>query len=160
MKLKKSPHDVEHRTAYRFAMLSTLSTRTIANLLRRHGLTDLGWRVLSLIGHNEPVTPGAIAKKATFDPDKVTRAVDRLVGSGLVVRKEDSADRRRVILTLTSRGQKVYAELEQVRRDMERDFLSVLSPDELRVFHAALDKLEEKARLLYQETRSTRDAAE
>lgn len=154
MKLKKSLHDVEHRTAYRFAMLSALSTRTVAKLLRRHGLTDLGWRVLSLIGHNEPVTPGVISKKATFDPDKVTRAVDRLVRNGLVARRKDSADRRRVILALTARGQKVYAEVEQVRRDMERDFLSVLSAEELLVFHAALDKLEQQARRLYQERRS------
>ena len=130
-----------------------MSTRTIANVLRRYGLTDLGWRVFSLIGHNEPVHPSSIAKRATFDPDKVSRAVDRLVRSGLVARKEDSADRRRVILTLTARGQKVYAEVEQIRRDMEREFLSVLDAEELRAFRAALDKLEAHARQLYQRSR-------
>lgn len=145
--------DVEHRTSYRFAMMSAMSTRSMADMFRRRGLTDLGWRVFSLIGHNEPVHPSTIAKRATFDPDKVSRAVDRLVRKGLVGRKVDSADRRRVILTLTPRGRKVYEEIEQARREMEKEFLSVLAPEELRVFQAALDKLEAQARRLYQARR-------
>ena len=150
MNLPKSMHDVEHRTSYRFAMMSAMSTRSMADLFRRRGLTDLGWRVFSLIGHHQPVYPRDIAKRATFDPDKVSRAVDRLVRKGLVTRKEDSVDRRRVILTLTPRGLKVYSEIEQARREMEKEFLSVLSPDELRMFRVALDKLEVQARKLFQ----------
>jgi DNA-binding MarR family transcriptional regulator len=142
-------HDVEHRTSYRFAMMSAMSTRSMASFFRRRGLTDLGWRVFSLIGHHEPVHPSGIAKRATFDPDKVSRSVDRLVRKGLVTRKEDSVDRRRVILTLTPRGRRVYLEIEQARREMEKEFLSVLSQDELRAFHAALDKLEAQARKLF-----------
>jgi len=152
--MSKSIYDVEHRTAYRFAMLSTMSTRAMADLFRRHGLTDLGWRVFSLIGHLEPVHPSSIAKRASFDPDKVTRAVDRLVRIGLVGRSEDSADRRRSILKVTPRGRKVYSEIERARRTMEKQFLSVLDANELRIFHSALDKLEAQARKLYQTKRS------
>jgi DNA-binding MarR family transcriptional regulator len=149
MNLRKSRHDVEHRTSYRFAMMSAMSTRSMATVFRRHGLTDLGWRVFSLIGHYEPVHPSSIARRATFDPDKVSRAVDRLVRRALVARKEDSEDRRRVILSLTPRGRKVYEEIELARREMEKEFLSVLSPEELRAFQAALDKLEAQARKLF-----------
>jgi DNA-binding MarR family transcriptional regulator len=154
LNMRKSTYDVEHRTAYRFAMMSAMSTRSMASLFRRRGLTDLGWRVFSLIGHHEPVHPSHIAKRATFDPDKVSRAVDRLVRSGLVTRTVDSADRRRIILTLTPRGRKVYSEIEQARREMEREFLSVLTPEELRAFHAALDKLEAQSRKLFQPNKS------
>ena len=154
MNMRKSVYDVEHRTSYRFAMLSTMSTRAMADVFRRHGLTDLGWRVFSLIGHHEPVHPSSIAKRASFDPDKVTRAVDRLVRIGLVGRSEDSADRRRIILKVTPRGQKVYAEIERTRRAMEKEFLSVLDAGELRVFYGALDKLEAQARKLFRSKRS------
>ena len=147
--MRKSLYDVEHRTAYRFAMLSTMSTRAMADVFRRHGLTDLGWRVFSLIGHHEPVHPSSIGKRASFDPDKVTRAVDRLVRIGLVARSVDGADRRRVILKMTPRGRKVYAEIERRRRAMEKEFLSVLSAGELKAFYSALDKLEAQGRRLY-----------
>jgi DNA-binding MarR family transcriptional regulator len=158
--MRKSIYDVEHRTAYRFAMMSAMSTRSMASVFRRRGLTDLGWRVFSLIGHHEPVHPSHIAKRASFDPDKVSRAVDRLVRGGLVARAVDSADRRRIILTLTPRGKKVYAEIEQERREMEKEFLSVLTTDELRAFRAALDKLEAQSRKLFQRDKVSPRAAD
>ena len=158
MSMRNSPYDVEHRTAYRFSMLSTMTTRAIAALFRRHGLTDLGWRVFSLIGHYEPVHPSHIAKRASFDPDKVTRAVDRLVRVGLVARSVDSADRRRIILKVTPRGRRVYDEIERTRRSMEKEFLSVLDAEELKAFLAALGKLEAQARKLFQVRRARSSA--
>ena len=150
MKLTDAELDLEHRTAYRFAVLSAMSTRSVADLYRRHGLTVGGWRTLSLIGHHEPIHPGSIAARTSVDPDKVTRSVDRLVDNGLVARAEDSADRRRVVLRLTARGRKVYREIEKVRRAMERELLGVLSGGELRAFLGTLDKLEAQARKIFQ----------
>jgi DNA-binding MarR family transcriptional regulator len=149
MKLSNPALDLEHRTAYRFAVLSAMSTRSIADLYRRHGLTVGGWRTLSLIGHYEPIYPSGIAERTSVDPDKVTRAVDRLVEKKLVTRKVDGADRRRVVLTLTARGRRVYAQIDRVRRVLEKEFLSVLTREELRSFNACLDKLEAQARRIF-----------
>jgi DNA-binding MarR family transcriptional regulator len=141
--------DLERRPTYRFAMLSAMSMRSAAGLLRRRGLTLVGWRTLSLIGRHEPVHPSSIAERTSVDPDKVTRAVDRLVAKSYVARKADHADRRRVVLTLTASGQRIYAEIEAVRRGMERKFLSALSPQECRRFFESLSKLEAQARRLF-----------
>ena len=149
MKRRPSQLDLEHRLAYRFAVLSAMSTRSVAEVYRRHGLTIGAWRTLSLIGHYEPTHPGAISQRSSVDPDKITRAVDGLVRKGLVQRRLDAADRRRVVLTLTPRGRKVHDEIDKVRRALERRFVSVLSPQELERFNAALAKLEAHARLLF-----------
>ena len=141
--------DLEHRTAYRFSMLAAQSTRCMADLYRKLGLTVGGWRTLSLIGRYEPIHPGSIAERTSVDPDKVTRAVDRLVDKGLVARKIDKLDRRRVVLTLTARGRRVHAEIDQVRRAVEEKFLSVLTKDELKGFNAVMDKLEAQARRIF-----------
>jgi DNA-binding MarR family transcriptional regulator len=141
--------DLEHRTAYRFSILAAQSTRCMADLYRKLGLTVGGWRTLSLIGRYEPIHPSSIAERTSVDPDKVTRAVDRLVGKGLVARKVDSKDRRRIVLTLTARGRRVYAEIDQVRRAVEEKFLGVLTKDELKGFNAVLDKLEAQARRIF-----------
>jgi DNA-binding MarR family transcriptional regulator len=141
--------DLERRTAYRFAIMAAQSTRCMADLYRKLGLTVGGWRTLSLIGRYEPIHPSSIASRTSVDPDKVTRAVDRLVSKGLVARKVDSEDRRRIVLTLTARGRRVYTEIDQVRRAVEERFLSVLSKDELTRFNATLDKLEAQARSIF-----------
>jgi DNA-binding MarR family transcriptional regulator len=141
--------DLEHRTAYRFSILAAQSTRCMSDLYRKLGLTVGGWRTLSLIGRYEPIHPSSIADRTSVDPDKVTRAVDRLVDKGLVARKVDSEDRRRIVLTLTARGRRVFAEVDQIRRVVEEEFLSVLTKDELVRFNAALEKLEAQARRIF-----------
>lgn len=87
-----------------------------ADLYRKFGLMVGGWRTLSIIGRYEPIHPGSIAERTSVEPDKVTRAVDRLVGRGLVARKADSKDRRRIVLTLTVHGRRIHAEIDGVRR--------------------------------------------
>jgi DNA-binding MarR family transcriptional regulator len=140
---------LEYRSAYRFALISAQTTRSLTGLYRKHGLTVGGWRTLSLIGNYEPIHPSSIAERTSVDPDKVTRAVDRLVDKGLVARKTDNVDRRRVVLRLTARGRRAYAEIEKVRRDVEVEFLGVLTREELASFYAILDKLEAHARRIF-----------
>jgi DNA-binding MarR family transcriptional regulator len=140
---------LEHRSAYRFALISAQTTRSLTGLYRKHGLTVGGWRTLSLIGNYEPIHPSSIAERTSVDPDKVTRAVDRLVGKKLVVRNADKVDRRRIVLRLTARGRRSYDEIEKVRRQVEVQFLSVLSKGELASFYAILEKLEAQAQRIF-----------
>jgi DNA-binding MarR family transcriptional regulator len=149
MKLPKSDLDLEHRTSYRFAVVSAMSNRCVADLYRSHGLTVGGWRTLSLIGHYEPIYPGQIAERTSIEPDKVTRAVDRLVGIGYVARVADDNDRRRVVLKLTRSGRRVYSAIERVRREVEQELLAALSPSERKSFLQSLAKVEAQARRLF-----------
>lgn len=147
--MKASSLSLEHRLAYRFSILAAQSTRCLGDLYRKLGLTVGGWRTLSLIGRYEPIYPSSIAERTSVDADKVTRAVDRLVAKGLVARKVDTEDRRRIVLRLTARGRRVHTEIDQVRRQVEEKFLSVLSPEELTRFNATLDKLEAQASRIF-----------
>lgn len=149
-KPRESELDLEHRPAYRFSILAAMSTRAMSGLLaERAGITVSGWRALSVIGTFEPVSSGGVARRSSMDADKVTRAVDRLVAKGLVARKVDPEDRRRVALTLTPRGRRIFTDIERSRREIDVEFLSVLSESERRSFFAALDKLELQARRIF-----------
>jgi len=142
--------DLEHRPAYRFSILAALSTRAMAGMLaERFSITVAGWKALSMIGAFGPISSGSVARRSSMDPDKVTRAVDQLVDKGLVARKVDREDRRRVVLTLTARGKRAYGEIDGMRRQVDVQFLSVLSETERRNLFAALDKLELQARRIF-----------
>jgi DNA-binding MarR family transcriptional regulator len=151
---------LEYRSAYRFAIISLQTTRSLTGLYRKHGLNSGGWRTLALIGNYEPIHPSRMAALTSVEPDKITRAVDRLVEKGLAVRTADKADRRRIVLHLTARGRRVYAEIERVRREVEARFLSVLSKDELASYYSILDKLESQARRLFLGTGALADLGE
>lgn len=156
-----NPQNVlEKRLAYRFSMLSTLNIRSIASVYtKKHGLTAAGWRILSIIGRFEPVFPGVVAQLSTMDPDKVTRGVDRLVEMGYVIRNTDAADRRRVILCLTSKGRNVYVEIEELSQEMDAKWRAALTAQENAALDAIMAKLDAAAHELFDPRNEPRGAA-
>ena len=143
---------LEKRLAYRFSILSTLNVRCISSVYtKKFGLSTAGWRIMSIIGRFEPIFPGVAAQMSTMDADKVTRAVDRLVEMGYTIRNTDAADRRRVILCLTSRGRAVYEEIEELSQDMDAKWRAVLTKDEGVALDAVMDKLDARAKELFTE---------
>jgi DNA-binding MarR family transcriptional regulator len=144
------PSTLENRLAYRFSRLAEMNLRHMAGLYaRKHRLSATTWRILSIIGRYEPVFAGTAAQRSTMEPDKVTRAVDRLVRLGLVVRNTDVADRRRVILCLSSRGRTVYGEIERAFQKLDAKWRGALTAEEERTFTALLGKLETQANELF-----------
>ncbi len=63
-----------------------------------------------------------------------TRIIDRLVSNGLMERRSDPEDRRRVLVELTEKGRAVFRKISDKRNEqIERAFRN-LSEDEKRIF--------------------------
>ena len=141
---------LENRLAYRFSVLATLNVRCVGSVYtKKFGISTAGWRIMSIIGRYEPIFPGVAAQRSTMDADKVTRAVDRLVEMGYVIRNTDAADRRRVILCLTSRGRTVFEEVEELHQSMDAKWRSVLTREENTQLNQILGKLDTQAREIF-----------
>jgi DNA-binding MarR family transcriptional regulator len=138
--------DLQRRTPYRFSLLAARQTRCLAEMyMQKFGLSVTRWKVLAVIGHYAPMSAKQAAERTSLEPEKVTRAVDGLVQRKLVMRRQDPADRRRVILSLSAKGTAIYNESELIRRAIESEFLDALKPAERALFYALLDKLERRA---------------
>jgi len=74
-------------------------------ILDEAGLSPEHWRVMALLHEQPGLGASAIAKGAVLPSASVTRHVDKLVELGMVVRRVDPADKRRVVLALSTRGQ-------------------------------------------------------
>jgi len=85
-----------------------------------------------------------LAAQVTMSPSGLSRAVDRLVGGGLIERGACTTDRRVVYARLTAAGRAALEALlpEHVQR-LEEAF-AVLAPDERAAFEGALRKLRER----------------
>lgn len=63
-----------------------------------------GWRVLGALRGGDGVTMSDIATAMAVAPPTLTRIVDKLVDGGLVVRRVDATDRRRVLVYPSAKG--------------------------------------------------------
>lgn len=123
--------------------------RSCENLVRRRlqpflaevDLTPEHWRVLALLHEQPGMGAGAIAKGAVLPSASVTRHVDRLVERGLVVRKVDPADRRRVVLALSPRGSDVAERLLAEERAVEETIAAGLGAERFKALSRDLGML-------------------
>lgn len=72
-------------------------------------------------------TVGDLAERLGIRHHSAVGLVDRLVASGYLVRRVDSADRRRAILSLTARGENALAALSAVHREELRRIAPLLA---------------------------------
>jgi DNA-binding MarR family transcriptional regulator len=91
--------------------------RLIRNHLRRYGTKEMSvpqFRTLNFLYRKEGVSLSEVADHIGLTLPTMSMLVDGLVAKGLLDRREDLQDRRRMTLTLTEPGR---ARLESARRD-------------------------------------------
>jgi DNA-binding MarR family transcriptional regulator len=95
---------------------------------RKAGLTPQQHQAVLAIrgfGSEQGLTIGDLASHLLLKPQTVVGLVDRLVEAHLVARVPDEDDRRRVLLKLTAKAEKILKELSanhlsEIRRDAPR----------------------------------------
>jgi MarR family transcriptional regulator, organic hydroperoxide resistance regulator len=80
-------------------------TQTYGRLLAEAGITYPQYlTMLALWGAEEPLTVGEVGARLRLDSGTLTPLLKRLEAAGLVVRRRDAEDERRVLLEVTDQG--------------------------------------------------------
>jgi DNA-binding MarR family transcriptional regulator len=114
--------------------------RVVAAGLKPFGVTGTQYNVLRILRGSEPdgLACGEIASRMiTHDPD-ITRLLDRMETTGLVVRQREEKDRRVVITRITKAGQELL-------RQSERPLEALL---EAKLGHIGIEQLRSLIKLL------------
>jgi DNA-binding MarR family transcriptional regulator len=147
-KVQRVPHG--ENVGHRFSVIAKRLDQTLAAMhSKKLGISINNWKVMRVIALFGPLSATELGSRTSLDPDKITRAVDALVGRSYVIRKDDEADRRRVVLTLSAKGRRVYDRIEMVAGAMEAEFLSVLTAEEHRALLSSLNKLEQHSGIMF-----------
>jgi DNA-binding MarR family transcriptional regulator len=112
-------------------------------LFRQTGLTlpqILCLRAIDAAG-DEPVTAADIARQVQLSPATITGILDRLERGGMLLRERDSRDRRKVYLSLTTRGQQWLTSLPLSLQDRVVQRLDDLTEKERQVLVSSLEQL-------------------
>ncbi len=107
-------------------------------MLRSFGLTDQQWRVIRVLASCDKLEAFELATQSIILPPSLTRILKNLEEGGLLCRSSDPSDQRKVLISLTRKGRKVYQQVvpesEKIYRALEArigkakldDFLSKL----------------------------------
>ena len=90
------------------------------DLVKRYGLTGPQLIVLQEIAKAGEVPAGKVAKACSLSQATVTGVLERLEKRGLVIRRRSDTDRRRVLVTTTSDGDRL---LENAPPPMQEHFV-------------------------------------
>ena len=111
----------------RFSRLS----RQLRHMELPAGMTPERLSTLSVIDKNGPISVTALADREMVRPATMSRMVSALVDDGLVRRREDKADGRGVLVTVTPKGRRIYRRAHQQRLEQLAEALNGLSPEQL-----------------------------
>jgi DNA-binding MarR family transcriptional regulator len=123
--------------------------RRLMRDLGRYRVTPAQMGILFWLSEEGGLTLSEIAQRSMVDLPMVTRVVDRLVRAGLVARRGDTQDRRRVRAWLTPGGRALVPRLTPIYEGVNRELLRNVGRAEERSFRRTLYRLianlEEKA---------------
>ena len=141
---------LEDYLPYRLSVLSNLVSRTLARLYeQRFGLTVAEWRIMAVLARFGPLSANAVCDRTAMDKVQVSRAVARAVDNGLVDRGIDALDRRRSVLTLTSKGRGIHDQIVPLAVNLQANLLGSLTGEENCRLNDMLSRLYSRARELH-----------
>lgn len=95
---------------------SNLITRLYRPLLDALGLTYPQYLVMMVLWEKSPCTVGEVGEQLHLETGTLTPLLKRMEAAGLVARKHDASDERRVLVTLTEPGEALRAPAKSVPR--------------------------------------------
>jgi DNA-binding MarR family transcriptional regulator len=109
--------------------------------LVRHGETVWTWQVLTHLEVSGALTQNEVANSTGQHPGAISRLLVELESQGLVRRRRDPKDQRRILVELTRRGRdRLDDHRPRMNAVIDQQF-SALSPEELEELRRLLGKL-------------------
>ncbi|MDQ0317141.1 MarR family winged helix-turn-helix transcriptional regulator [Amorphus orientalis] len=118
-------------TAYLLAQASHVFSAEIHARIKAHGTGIAEWRVLACLLDVDGLSVSKLAELALFNQPRLSKVLDRLSSQGLIERRGDTADRRRVRVHITPAGLERVTPLIEVARAHEQEMLAGYDPQEV-----------------------------
>lgn len=155
--MAKPPTPAKHRARIRTERSPFFQLLVLANLTarpfherfgRRLHMSLSEWRVMLVVADRPGITAQDLADYIGLDKMSISRAARGLVARGRLTREASKRDRRRLHLSLTEAGWRVYEEIASSGVGRERDVFDALPARERGKFFEQLARLVDSTRRL------------
>ena len=124
-----------------FVRVAKMSRSAVDEIMKQYGGRGGQNHILWALYEKDGLTPIELARKLGIAAPTVVKMSSHMVASGLITRRRDSVDRRRVHLNLTDRGRAVKRPIEEATRQFRRATSAGLTVEERKVMSSALAKI-------------------
>ncbi|AKB28701.1 Transcriptional regulator, MarR family [Methanosarcina siciliae T4/M] len=97
--------------------------------------------VIKIIGIEGEIMPSTLGKYTGLEKSSLTRMVDDLEKKGIVFRKTDPGDRRKVLVSLTEKGLEYYNRLSQITTELADEILQFVDEKEVDDYLKSLETI-------------------
>lgn len=150
LKLKKGFGIVEHEALLNIYYTAAGMKKRADGFFKALGLTDVQFNVMMLLHHqagsDEGLSQARLSEMMLVNRANITTLIDRMEKAGLVVRTNDSADRRTNIVKMTAKGKKMFERAEPLYAKLVGRIMSGFNQAELKKLTAALEKVRDNIR--------------
>ena len=124
--------------------IKQVSGRIFDKKLKEYDITDLNnaqGRIIFSLWQNDNVPIKELASQTALGKTSLTSMLDRLEQIGYIDRKPDSADKRKVFVSLTEKSKLLKERYEDVSHEMLALFYEGLSEQEIHEFERQLNHI-------------------
>jgi MarR family transcriptional regulator, organic hydroperoxide resistance regulator len=114
MKIMYEQLKLDNQLCFPFYAVSRLITRAYQSDLDALGITYPQYLVLMILWENDKVTVNDVAEKLILNTNTVTPLLKRMEVMGLLTREQSKTDQRKVIISLTNKGNELQHEAAQI----------------------------------------------
>jgi len=140
-KMNETSIDLTLKMWLKFIRAYSTYNKRAAEHIKNYGITLSQLWVIECLGHSGPLIMGELCKKTFLSAGNMTFVVDGLEKAGIAERIYTEDDRRSILVRLTPKGQKIYAEAFSSHAEYLSKLASILTPEEQTEFARLLKKL-------------------
>jgi DNA-binding MarR family transcriptional regulator len=119
---EQDPLRLDRQVCFPLYAATNLISRLYRPVLDKLGLTYPQYLVMLVLWEREPQTVGALGAHLHLDSGTLTPLLKRMEQAGLVERRRDTQDERRVLISLTDEGRGLRAQALHVPETMANGF--------------------------------------
>ena len=133
--------DLKKHVGFWMRFVSNHVSHAFARRLLESEVTVAEWVVMREMYGREELAPSELADLTGMTRGAASKLVDRLVGKGLVARKDRTDDRRFQDIALTAAGRRLIPALAALADENDEEFFAPLTKSEREALLATLKKL-------------------
>jgi len=109
--------------------------------LNMRGLTDQQWRIVRALNEVDIIEIADLGRICCLHAASLSRILPKLESDGLIARKNSKNDQRRVIVTLTAKGRRLFDDVAPESEAIYATLAREIGPERLDRIYALLDEV-------------------
>ena len=135
---------METKGGFLISRIKQTGTRIFDRMLATSGIDAFNGaqgRILYVLWQNEDIRISSLSAKTSLANTTLTSMLDRMEGSGLIIRKPDPQDRRSRLIALTNKAKALKGDYERISQQMSERYYIGFSESEINQFESYLQRI-------------------